>query len=108
MHTLTVIIGERLRRARKAAGFKTAREFAVANAISQSTYSQYETGKRAFNAEALVRLCRALQVNADWLLFGPAGSFLPSDTIRGQISSPKETYSGTSLSPQQRGHAMSL
>jgi transcriptional regulator with XRE-family HTH domain len=108
MHTSTLIIGERLKRARKAAGFKTAREFAVSNAMAESTYSQYETGKRAFNAHVLARLCIALQVNADWLLFGPAWPFLSADTIRGRLSSPRETYSDTSLSTQQQGHVMSL
>ena len=73
MQTLVTTLGLRLRAARKAAGFKTAREFSHTQAIAQSTYGQYETGKRALNAEALVRFCRALNINAHWLLLGEAG-----------------------------------
>jgi transcriptional regulator with XRE-family HTH domain len=80
MQTLTSTLGGRLRHARKAAGYKTAREFAQAQAIAPSTYSQYETGKRVFNAETIVRFCTALNINAHWLLFGVAGLEPHADT----------------------------
>jgi len=70
MHMDRFSMGRRLREARLAAGFKTAKAFAQTQALAQSTYSQYETGQRAFNADKLAHLCRALQIDAHWLLFG--------------------------------------
>ncbi len=99
--------GRRLRQARLAAGFKTARAFAETCHLAQSTYSQYETGKRAFNADILTWLCIELQMDAHWLLFGrepmvgeprmfPAQCLKKSDTTRTEETFPiKHTLSPT-------------
>jgi transcriptional regulator with XRE-family HTH domain len=88
MQTLETTLGLRLRAARKAAGFKTAREFAYTHEIAQSTYSQYETGKRGFNAEAMVRFCRALNINAHWLLPGVGASGKANGTSKSPFAPP--------------------
>lgn len=70
MSTLMEQVGNRLRMARQAAGYKTARAFAMAHDIAQSTYSQYETGKRHFSVDVLAQFVESLHINPNWLLFG--------------------------------------
>jgi transcriptional regulator with XRE-family HTH domain len=70
MTTLTKLVGQRLRLARQTAGFKTARAFAHSYEIAQSTYSQYETGKRRFSVDVLAQFSQFLNINPNWLLFG--------------------------------------
>ncbi len=60
----------RLKAARKAAGFKTLKEFVEAHKIPPSTYSQHETGRRMPNDEFLQRYAKLLQVNLNWLKLG--------------------------------------
>ena len=43
---------DRLRKARKDAGFATATDFAASVGVSRNTYLQHENGTRAFDAEA--------------------------------------------------------
>ena len=73
--TLTEKVGQRLRLARQAAGYKTARAFAQHFEIAQSTYSQYETGKRSFSVNILIRFSEFLDINPNWLLFGKLPMF---------------------------------
>lgn len=66
---------DRLRAARLAAGFRTAREFSDRHNIPQATYSLHETGGRGLRkavAEGYARLLteRLPEVTADWLLYG--------------------------------------
>jgi transcriptional regulator with XRE-family HTH domain len=67
-------IGIRLRAARRAAKYRSAREFALKQGISQSTYSQHETGKRSLTPELLCRYAKLLGVSPNWLLTGDASS----------------------------------
>src|SRR3989339_1253394 len=68
--TLSEQIGFRLRAARKAAGYKSAADFVIKNNIPQSTYSQYETGKRTLDAEKIVHFSKYLGIEPGWLLTG--------------------------------------
>lgn len=77
--TLSQVVGQRLRAARQSAGFKTARAFAQTHDIAQSTYSQYETGKRHFSINILVKFSEFLNINPNWLLFGKLPMFNPAD-----------------------------
>lgn len=63
-------IGLRLKSARKAAGFKTARSFAALHQIPYSTYSQHETGKRAIPLHTLLQYSQLLCMDSGWLLNG--------------------------------------
>lgn len=63
-------IGTRLREARRAAGYSSARYFATTHNIPESTYSQHETGKRSLSVDMLLHYSTLLQVNPGWLLTG--------------------------------------
>ncbi len=58
---------ERLKEARKVAGL-TQEEVAKKLGISKSTYCCYETGRHSPDPDALVILCKAFNVSADYLL----------------------------------------
>lgn len=63
-------LSQRLRAARKAAGFKTAKEFITAHRIPGSTYSQHETGARNIEEATLKEYAKLLKVNYAWLANG--------------------------------------
>lgn len=69
--TIAQQIGRRLRLARKACGYKSARAFATKYNIPESTYSQHETGKRALGPELLIFYSQCLGIEPGWLLTGP-------------------------------------
>lgn len=62
--------GPRLRQARQAAGYRTAREFADTHDIPQPTYTMHELGKRALKRETAVRYAKALNISLEWLMTG--------------------------------------
>lgn len=63
-------IGARLKIARIASGYRTAKDFAEEHNISNSTYSQHETGKRQINIDTLVKYAELISVNPSWLVSG--------------------------------------
>lgn len=63
-------VGLRLKIARKAAGYKTALNFANEMNIPKSTYSQHENGKRSLTAEQITYYADKLDIEASWLLTG--------------------------------------
>jgi len=63
-------MGERLRKARMAAGFKSAKAAADRMGISGSTYAAHENGQNEFDATAAAIYGRAFGVTASWLLTG--------------------------------------
>lgn len=63
-------IGLRLKISRKAAGFKTALDFANKMQIPKSTYSQHETGKRSLTPEQIIYYATKLDIEPSWLLTG--------------------------------------
>jgi transcriptional regulator with XRE-family HTH domain len=65
--------GKRLRRARVASGYATAREFAIAVGLDEKVYGNYELGKRIPELPVLHRICHTLKVTSDYLLFGEPG-----------------------------------
>lgn len=67
-------IAKRLKAARKAAGFKSAKQFAVSQHIPVSTYFQHESGRRNIHADLLVVYSSKLQISLHWLLTGEEGS----------------------------------
>lgn len=65
-----IAIGKRLRAARLAAGFETARQFAQAIGVEEKTYSTYERGTRGIPFAVLRLAALRLQVTSDYLLWG--------------------------------------
>jgi transcriptional regulator with XRE-family HTH domain len=63
-------IGLRLKAARRAANYKSARAFAARHGISISTYSQHEMGLRSLKPKLLLRYSELLGVSPHWLLTG--------------------------------------
>ena len=64
-------IAERLKRARIAAGYLTAKEFAEKNDIPQPTYALHESGKRGLSRGDTLKLyAQKLGVREAWLQFG--------------------------------------
>lgn len=64
---LRKIFSERLKKARLAIGL-TQTEFAAVLGLTQSAFASYESGRREPNFTTLKKICRALNVSADWLL----------------------------------------
>lgn len=63
-------IGNRLKAARKAAGFSSANDAAAALEISYPTYAAHENGTRGINHRALERYSKYFDVTIDWLISG--------------------------------------
>lgn len=71
-------IADRLRKARKNAGFRSAAEAAQALNVPYPTYAGHENGSRGITTEALELYARRYKVTADWLMTGKMqnGQFL--------------------------------
>lgn len=65
---------ERLRRARTAAGFKSASEAARAFGWGDAGYRHHENGTRPISAGAASRYADSFGVSEEWLLFGRGAS----------------------------------
>ena len=62
---------DRLREARREAGFETAAAFALAVGVKPVTYRTHESGSVQISGEQATAYCRRLGVSPGWLLFGP-------------------------------------
>jgi len=79
----TEVFAPRLKAAREYHGIKQ-RDVADSLSISESTYSNYESGRRIPQIETIVMLAKLYEVTTDWLLG------LTSDSIIGSISGTRE------------------
>lgn len=61
---------QRLREARAAAGFRTAKDAAESMGVPVSTYIGHENGHRGFPAARAPQYARKFKVTEEWLLFG--------------------------------------
>ncbi|MCD8197728.1 MAG: helix-turn-helix domain-containing protein [Lachnospiraceae bacterium] len=66
---LNVEIGGRIRKVREALGYSREALAEKAN-LATSFVGSIELGTGSFTAESLIKLCRALGVSADYILFG--------------------------------------
>jgi len=87
--------GDRLKRARKAAGYRSARAAALANGWAESSYRAHEAGKRTIgqdDAEIYARRFRtnSVTVTARDILFGEAGSLMRKVPVMGRIGAGAE------------------
>lgn len=74
--TDSIKLGSRIRAARKAAGFKTAKFFVEKYNIPASTYSQHESGVRVPSDETLQHYSNLFLVNFEWLKSGKGEPFV--------------------------------
>lgn len=72
-------IGERLKTARIAAGYKSAREFCKQNNIPSSTYCMHENGNRGINHATAKRYSELLGVDFSWLMVGSGSPFCKNE-----------------------------
>lgn len=70
MYSLKEAICERLKQARLALGFSTAKAFALSHGLKISTYSLHEAGTREMSFETIEQYSRHLKINLSWLLTG--------------------------------------
>lgn len=81
---------ERLRAARKAAGFKSARAAALRYHWTPSTYASHENGQTPLPVDAASRYARAFKVSPAWLLTGEGEMGKHSATLAGQVGAGAE------------------
>ena len=67
---MNLTLPQRLRAARRSAGYKSAKAFITAHGIPGSTYSQHETGARNIDANTLKEYAKLFDVNYKWLAGG--------------------------------------
>jgi transcriptional regulator with XRE-family HTH domain len=80
-------LGARLRAARKAANFKTSKEFSKKHNVPESTYSQHESGSRQPNDDTLKLYSHAFGVNFNWLKSGKGQPYnLTSNTRKNTMA----------------------
>ena len=61
---------QRLRKAREAAGFLTAKDAAASMGVPLSTYTQHENGQRGIPRDRAPQYARKFKVTEEWLLYG--------------------------------------
>lgn len=66
---LNVEIGARIRKCRETLGYSR-ETLAEKSELASSFLGTIELGSGSFTAESLIKLCRALGVSADYILFG--------------------------------------
>lgn len=80
-------MGSRLRAARIAAGFKSARSAAIRFNWLPSTYAAHENGQNEFDAEAAAKYAKAFQTTAARLLIGESESLSQPKAIDSAVAS---------------------
>ena len=65
---------DRLRKARKDAGFATATDFALAVGVNRNTYLQHENGTRDFDPDSAAAYARRLKTSPEHLLYNRPGT----------------------------------
>lgn len=86
MQTASMNKSERLRAARKRAGFKTAVSAAEALGVRPPTYAGHENGSRDFDDDTAALYARRFHVDRAWLAFGQGVD--PSGTLPAAIAEP--------------------
>lgn len=72
--------GERLKKARIDAGYRTAKAAADALGIPYPTYASHENGSRSFDADDAIVYARKYKVSIEWLLEGKTMKVTPLPT----------------------------
>ena len=80
------MFGQRLRKAREQAGWKSAQKFAESIGLEPHTYRKYERGEVSPNLEVLTRVCENLPITPNDLL--PAAAKSKPLRMVGTVSCP--------------------
>lgn len=83
-------VGVRLKTARMAAGFKSAKEFCEKHNICSSTYSLHETGGRNLKPKIAQKYSDILEINVAWLLTGSGLPYKAKKSIEDMTISDTE------------------
>lgn len=78
-------LGDRLKRARKAAGFETAADAARALGIPDQTYFAHENGSRGFRSGRGKVYARRFKVPYEWLMTGDGSIDAPASRVQAEI-----------------------
>ena len=70
MTNFAINVSKRLKIARVASGYHSAKEFTEKYAIPSSTYCQHENGNRALTLENVATYAQLLNVDPAWLITG--------------------------------------
>lgn len=73
--------GERLKEARKRAGYETASAAAEAMSVPVATYIQHENGKRGIPAERAQKYGRFFRIAPEWLLYGRQSDSVSAESL---------------------------
>ena len=93
MNELSKNVSIRLKMARIASGFHSAKEFTEKYSIPASTYSQHENGKRALSLENITHYADLTNVDAAWLITGrgnPCGEKFNQSGLEERILAEQE------------------
>lgn len=63
-------MGERLKQARKSAGYTSAEDFCEKHNISLEAYLQHENGQKGIKASNAQQYCKLLHIKMGWLIIG--------------------------------------
>lgn len=66
-------VAARLKQARRRAGYRSGREFAITHGYNVTTVLHHENGHRSFNSDTAAEYARILGVPPAWILFGETG-----------------------------------
>lgn len=80
IQTLRLQIADRLKEARKNAGYKSARQFAITHGIPPRTYQKHESGFSEMNLTTMVTYCSILNITLLWLQTGKHNNLNPLET----------------------------
>lgn len=92
-------IADRLKKARKDAGFRSAAEAANSLNVAYPTYAGHENGSRGVTTEALELYARRFKVTADWLLKGKEQQVRAAEND-GEPVTPKAPTPNASFPPK--------
>jgi transcriptional regulator with XRE-family HTH domain len=88
------ILNERLKWARKSAGYRSAKEAALRVGVGYDTYAQHENGTRGFPAARATIYARAFGVDFNWLMTGRGNPSqkLASINVIGKVAAGAEGF----------------
>lgn len=111
---------ERLKKARKQAGFTSARQAAARLGLKHSTYAAHENGQNAYDAAQAAEYAKAFKVSASWLLLGDKrdsdegrcedenDDFITSEAIDEQATDDQISNLLNRLSPRQKAAFLTM
>jgi hypothetical protein len=98
MNNFSKNVSKRLRIARLASGYNSAKEFTEKHSIPASTYSQHENGKRMLSVENIIHYSELTNVDPAWLMTGrgnPCGERLNQSDLEEKILAEQEKLEKT-------------